>query len=134
MNNEKKAPVQQIKFRGLRVDGKGWVYGDLKRSSDNRRGGTWWYIWVDSDDIEEDGEYVQILPHTVGQLHNGLTKKAGQDVYVGDKISHDLAEGLGEPLTLRLKSIVDTVEMHYYFHTNIKVIGNIHEESEVSNG
>lgn len=106
---------KQIKFRGQLTDTKKWVFGFYFKHAD-----------IDRIFIPDKGSFT-VIPETVGQLHNGLTKKAGQEVYVGDIIRHDLAEGLGEPLTLELKSIVDTVEMHYHFHINIVVIGNIHE-------
>ena len=80
--------MRQIKFRGLRTDGKGWVYGDLKRVNDNRFGGQWTYIWVDTHETEDSGEEIQVEPHTVGQF-TGVKDQDGQDIFEGDKVHFD---------------------------------------------
>lgn len=122
---------RNIKFRGLRVDGKGWVYGDLKRVNDNRFGGAWTYIWVDTEDIEDSGEEILVTHESVGQLHNGLSHKAKTEVFVGDKIMFDLEAGLGQPRSNRQIGVVRDIEFDYSYYTNISVVGNIHEENDV---
>lgn len=112
-----------IKFRGLRNDGKGWVYG-------------YYALWQNEHTIFPEssiGRPRKVIPETVGQLHNGLTKKAGKEVYVGDIIKYNLAEGLGEPKSYNHKCTIENVEIDFYWYIDIEVIGNIHKEREVNN-
>lgn len=122
--------TREIKFRGLRTDGKGWVYGDLIHTPENKCR----IIGFDafySDGISDYKEFNHIvLPETVGQLSNSLTRKAGGDVYVGDRISYQLAEGLGYPKSKQMEGVVGTVESSYGYYINVKVIGNIHDRQD----
>lgn len=79
MNNKKKAPVRQIKFRGLRVDGKGWEYGDLIQYSKTEIKilDQFFREW----DILEAASDVN--PCTVGQF-TGIIDKNGKEIYEGD--------------------------------------------------
>ncbi|WP_411973401.1 YopX family protein [Sphingobacterium sp. Lzh-3] len=141
MNNEKKAPVRQIKFRGLRVDGKGWAIGWLQPHTNANK------IVILQLYNEHDWLRHEVLPETVGQFtgvydidkkeifeHDVVTfgRREGKYnvVYKGDgfiAISHE-GDEYG-PYTHRLNPINST---------NIvfipKILGNIHEEREVING
>lgn len=126
--------IKKNKFRGLRMDGQGWVYGGITSLSHTPDGKT--YI-VSNEGFENDEEneklvFIEVMPETVGQLHNSLTNKSGQEVYVGDKISYRLAEGLGFPESDDREGIVNTIEDHYGYYKNVKVIGSIHEGKETN--
>lgn len=74
----------EIKFRGKPDYNKDeFVIGDLKRVSDNRRGGEFHYIYVATDDIEEEGEEVLVDARSVGQYIN-LKDEHEEEIYVGD--------------------------------------------------
>lgn len=114
-----------ITFRGLSKKDNKWVYGDLWRKP--QRYGSQCLIYVaDGDEEEDDTGWVEVYHHTVGQLHNQLTRKANRDVYVGDIIEYDLMEGLGLPFRGGLKEEVTSIENGYYWYVNIRVLGNIH--------
>lgn len=127
MNNEKKAPVRQIKFRGLRVDGKGWVYGDLLQNYIHHKSGA---------TIQQGGCIVyEVIPETVGQF-TGRTDVNGVEIYEGDKVLHGESERFVEYrwTNFVLTRIEKTGTILLSFSGKPRVIGNIHEESEVSNG
>lgn len=142
MNNEKKAPVRQIKFRGLRVDGEGWLFGDLSHVNEQILICPKWEYPNQWDDID-----MNVFPESVGQFtgvydsdnkeifeHDivtfGTSGHKYKVVYKGDgfiAISDD-GDKYG-PYTHRLNPI------NLYNRESLpKVIGNIHEESEVTNG
>lgn len=75
--------MRTIKFRGLRTDSKGWVYGDLLRKNDNRFGGQHFKIFVDTDDPTEEGELIKVDGSTIGQF-TGLYDKVGKEIYEDD--------------------------------------------------
>lgn len=140
-----------IKFRGLRTDGKGWVYGDLKRVNDNRRGGQFHYIWVDTDDIEDEGRYIMVDASSVGQF-TGLKDKNGKEIYEGDIVHFDetayCVSGLKidgkivyykgswaieyqAPFTKDFHLMRKLFSSEDFIGSKSEIIGNIHEESEV---
>lgn len=87
MNNENKAPVRQTKFRGLRVDGKGRVYGGITSINHTPDGKT--YI-VSNEGYENDEEneklvFIEVIPETIGQF-TGKYTKSGSEIYEGDKL------------------------------------------------
>lgn len=150
---------REIKFRGLRKDGKGWVCGDLVRKATEtfigrnilhrRAGGRKVLIYTETE----------IIPETVGQF-TGRHDKNGVEIYDSDKFSpekdHDefmaivrwddkfskyvvdsygydlhIGEGSQEVYDNAL-SICDTTDLGDISSGYLEVIGNIHEK-EVTN-
>jgi len=64
--------MREIKFRGLRKYGKGWVYGSFIHNS------------IDCPCIiDHDAEQYEIIPESVGQ-YTGLKDKNGKEIYECD--------------------------------------------------
>jgi len=70
--------MREIKFRGLRVDGKGWVYGYYFIDLENKKT----YIHLIERENTPDGWMVkcyEVIPESVGEF-TGLTDKNGVEI------------------------------------------------------
>jgi uncharacterized phage protein (TIGR01671 family) len=78
--------MRSIKFRGLRADGKGWVYGYYVRNvfGDHIIVAQDYY----SDGSVKSTEAFLVLPESVGQW-TGKQDRDGKDIYEGDIIERD---------------------------------------------
>ncbi|WP_312364017.1 YopX family protein [Sphingobacterium sp.] len=149
MNNEKKAPVRQIKFRGLRVDGKGLVYGDLLTGVGYYKKGRFYILPTVENLASIEGchplDGLEVIPESVGQF-TGLLDKNGKEIYEGD-IMINPNHRCGKK-RFSVEWTVGGYDARYFEQGNYtlclypvlgefegcEVIGNIHEESEVNNG
>jgi hypothetical protein len=142
--------MREIKFRGLRTDGKGCVYGQLAYFFNNKEMP---YIMPDcffgtkefgeEDDngnpiIENDflalGGFVSVKPDSVGQF-TGVHDKNGKEIYEGD-LYKDEHEDLFEVVRLdcgryALKFLDNDYVDELIDWSCIEVIGNIHENPEL---
>lgn len=124
--------MREIKFRGLRTDGKVWIYGDLIHS-----------YWSEGNTFMPtsiryliDGIYsypIEVIHETVGQF-TGLTDKNGVEIYEGDIVEL----GNGKVYKIAWNNIFSAFRCEIqddmfatYFSKkmieNLEIIGNIHE-------
>jgi hypothetical protein len=113
--------MRTIKFRGLRLDGKGWVVGCLYGPIENEPS-TFIGVWR--------GDIHQVKPETVGQF-TGLTDRNGVEVFEGDRVEISMLEmvvGYSETYAGFTLNRIETGQIFVY-NINAKVIavrGNIH--------
>ncbi|MBS5021060.1 MAG: hypothetical protein KHZ60_13515 [Alistipes sp.] len=120
--------MREIKFRGKRLDGKGWAFGHLVKM---------WGEWHIIDWNDKNTAY-PVDPDTVGQ-YTGLKDKNGREIYEGDIIggSNGSINGWEWPFKSEIKwndeecgfntpnwGYMDST--HYY-----NVLGNIYDNPDL---
>ena len=124
---------REIKFRALRDDMGDctWVYGMLI------------YNYEHEPRIQENTQkflFTTCLKGTEGQ-YTGLRDKNGKEIYEGDVVVFDVVQGTGpneQSAPKNVKGVVDWKphglgygDWRECYTTNVKVIGNIHENPEL---
>jgi uncharacterized phage protein (TIGR01671 family) len=122
--------TREILFRGLRVDGGGWAYGDYLSTSEIRE-------YHDPKDESQFSDWL-VHPHTVGQF-TGLLDKNGVKVFEGDKIHskywnpsvYKVIFEDGEFCFVSLDGIEEPYTNSISYVFDFEIIGNIHEETQL---
>ena len=125
--------MREIKFRGLRKDGKGWVYGVPFHIYEE--GKCFMINNCQSSTLEQDDTDFQgfeVVPSSVGQ-YIGREDSRGVKIYEGDKVKYLGAKGhiiyVEELAMFMIKFYKPAVSSYAFDNVDdyIKVIGNIHE-------
>lgn len=127
--------MREIEFRGLRKDGKGWVYGvpfhiheeDKCFIIDN---------CMSSNFKQDETEFTgyEVHPKTVGQ-YTGVDDFNGENLYEGDKVSWVDSDGetIDDVIVWMNGGLVlcnGSYTVGSYIGKKLKKVGNIHEGGE----
>lgn len=125
--------MREIKFRGKRLDGKGWAFGHLVKM---------WGAWHIIDWNDENTAYA-VDPTTVGQ-YTGLKDNKGTEIYEGDIVNVLFGDTLVPLLVVfdcggwKIREEYDETlhDLEYYASDKEveSVIGNIHDNPELMKG
>jgi hypothetical protein len=121
--------MRTIKFRGKRVDGKGWAFGYYRVA-----------YWVDEKDqlqethlIDDGKSSWKVDPATVGQF-TGLLDKNGKEIYEWDKVKsrhgyYVMMYSLGNLGYALSRDGVIADSFPVYSTDVFEVVGNIHDKT-----
>ena len=123
--------MREIKFRGLRTDGKGFIYGNLMEY------GGEFYI-VPQKYSDKPFGYFEVIPESVGQF-TGLKDKNGVEIYEGSILQNpknEIGIVVWSDAGLKLKCKRKNgdyfiIPLDQGFCNNKIIIGNIHENKDL---
>jgi ferredoxin-fold anticodon binding domain-containing protein len=108
--------MRTIKFRGLRVDGKGWVYGSFIHNN------------IDCPCIIDiDAEQYEVISESVGQF-TGLIDVDGKEIYEGDTVQAPWRYTKDKIVSLIFDEDFFYDVREYCLEDVLKITGNIHEK------
>ena len=116
--------MRTIKFRGLRTDGKGWVYGYYFKAGRTQQHA----IRVSESGGVLVDQVFEVKPETVGQF-TGLTDRDGKEIWEGDLVRYHFqnswckAEMIFNDGAFRIRGW-----SHGQLTHTFEVAGNIHEQ------
>lgn len=129
---------REIKFRGKRIDGGGWIYGSLIQDEESDR----YYIARYFGVLHELHE---VIPETIGQ-YTSLKNKNGKEIYEGDLLkipfNESITEGIHEVFYYQDGFVTSSIlfsdkesanknSLRWIIKRGAVVIGNIHDNPEL---
>lgn len=144
---ENKKIMREIKFRGLRTDGKGWAYGNLINWHPTLKPRIVWFEQQGetSEELDFEETNYEVIPESVGQFV-GLISVDKVDAYCGDIVEYQNTEGEVRKAKLWYDEtenclMVGKISYHKLYNSGFiqpsklefVIIGNIHESPELLN-
>lgn len=144
---------REIKFRGLRSDGKGWVTGSVVYPNRLVKGvfiledcsfADFYPDAVEGEPLDEQdhhgimlGRFIEVIPETIGQF-TGLTDKNGKEIYEGDNVMSFKKNYEDNPSINTVEFLLgcfklvctgkSDITIFQYSPKHLEIIGNIHEK------
>ncbi len=123
--------MREMLFRGKRIDGLGWVFGDLLTEYIHHEG---WTI------VHGGCVYFEVIPETVGQ-YTGLEDRNGVKIFEGDIVRDKwncytpiFQNGIYMAFNvdyLHLKKQEPSTQFNVIWRNGCEIIGNVHDNPEL---
>ena len=126
--------MRETKFRGMRLDGKGWAYGSYFKNPLRYGYESMIYVQSNSEDTNDEG-WIKVKHETVCQ-YTGVKDKNGKEIYDGHVLglkdkTYQVVYDKGCFWALSKSNT------HYIYHLydceQMEIIGNIYENPELLN-